>query len=147
VKPLLDQATQILREALKAAHDRYQQRFDAERQALEASTTWQQLDPDQRQDLLEQFQIDEVPAIDVSDTEALLRSLNDCSLEDWRTRLDALPTRFTRALTEATRLLIPKAVRVTLPPVPPRTEADVDAWLSDACRRLLDGPAKGPVIV
>ncbi|WP_456429837.1 BREX system P-loop protein BrxC [Rhodocaloribacter sp.] len=147
VKPLLDQAAQMLREALSAARDRYRQRFDAERQALEASTTWQQLDPDQRQDLLAQFRIDEVPAIDVSDTEALLRSLNDCSLEDWRTRLDALPTRFTRALTEAARLLMPKAVRVTLPPATLRTEADVDAWLSDARRRLLDGLAKGPVIV
>ena len=147
VPPLLDEATQVLRQTLTEAHDHYQRQFGTEKQTLEASDIWQHLEEDKQQALLAQVQVGAVPKIDVRDSEALLRSLNEISLESWQTRQDALRTRFAQALMEAARLLEPKAVRLTLPSVTLKTEADVDTWLTDVRRHVLEHLAEGPVIV
>lgn len=147
VQPLLQQATDLLRKALADLHARYTARYQEERQALEATDVWQKLSTDQQQDILRQRQIDEVPAIDVGDEKALLRSLDEASLETWKTRLDALSVRFGHALIDAARLLEPSAVRVYLPSATLSSEEDVDAWLQEARQKILQQLAEGPVIV
>ena len=74
-------------------------------------------------------------------------ALRTRTLTDRRNLLDAVPQRFTRALDEASVLLEPKAVRVTLPGATIHNTTDLDAWI-DSVREQVEPKLKdGPVIL
>lgn len=147
VAPQLDAVTQALRTALMDVLGRYKETHAAGLSALSADPGWASLDAATQESLLDTHGLREVPAVKTAGPEDVRSALETCSLSAWRTRVEALPTRFQAARLDAARRLEPKAVPVRLPSRTLRTPAEVDAWV-DEVRALLAAKVEGgPVIV
>ena len=147
VVPLVKTLTQALREELQSGRETYKNRYEEEMQRLTSTAIWNQLLDDQKATILNAQGISGVPEVRVGTEQDLLASLAEISLESWTTRRDAVPQRFANALTEAAKLLVPKAVRVTLPSATLSNEQELRAWLDEVERKLREQLGKGPVIV
>lgn len=147
VQPLLDDATERLRKALRSVHEEYEAAYEENIDELRASESWQEIDDDTRQAILRQYDLNGVPDIDVGTTEALLDTLADTPLDAWRARVDALSQRFDNALSAAVQELEPDTTRVNLDSRVLKSEDDVEDWLDEARETLLNHLEDGPVQV
>jgi len=147
VPGLVDRLTQALRDSLNQVHCQCKQAHRDGMAGLAASPTWQRLAADQREKIVAQFQLDDVPAIAVGSTEEVLRTLGATRLREWSNLCDALPTRFANALAAAARLLEPKAQPVKLPGGTIKDEGELKAWLGTAEQCIREKLKDGPVIV
>jgi len=75
----------------------------------------------------------------------LVESLNKCSPQRWSERRDALRSQMGRALTLLAQKLEPEEQSVSIPHRIVRSEADLDAWLTEVKKNVLDKLSKGPV--
>lgn len=136
VPALVDQLTQRLREALVAAHDRYQQAFDAGNQRLAEDANWAKLSPEARHELRSKHHATIVPDIKTGTTPEVLTSLRSNSLTAWADRTAALPARFDQIATAAAEAVLPDPVFMKLPGATITTQADLDAWLNELRTQL-----------
>ena len=147
VQPLLERATELLRTELRSVYDDYTAAYEEQMEKLRGSDSWQEIDEDTRWEILRRYDLDGIPDIDVGTTEELLDTLDDTPLDGWRARVDALPRRFDNALSAAVQELEPDTTRVSLESRVLKSEDDVDEWLDEARRTLLDHLENGPVQV
>jgi hypothetical protein len=147
VPALCEQLTGALRQALLRVSNEYRQTYEAELNALTSSAVWTKLTAAQQAQLLDANELAAIPEIKVGNEADLLRSLDQISLDNWRTRLDALPQRFEKARLAAAQLLEPKAVRLTLPAATLKNEEEADEWLRGVRAEILNKLKEGPVIV
>ncbi len=147
VPGMIEKLTTALRTALNEAHAACVCGHESGMATLDASSTWQQLQPEQRYDLLTKSGARVVPAISVGNTEEVLDTLRQTKLSELKAVCDALPTRFSIALASAAKLLEPKAQPVSLPGGTIKTEADLQAWLDDVKARVMAKLKDGPVIL
>jgi hypothetical protein len=140
-------AVDALRAAVTAAHTEYERTYNEQMAALTASDEWRKLRVDQRQQILADEGLDNLPALTVGTEGELIRALGEIPLPAWKTRTDALPQQFTRAAMAAAKLLEPKTQRVHLFSGTLKTEQEVKAWLADTERELLDKLRHGPVVI
>ncbi len=145
--PITHKMTQVLREEMAKLQRDVTAGFEAGERRLAQSDVWQRLKAEQRKDLAARCALSPPPAMPVGTESELLIALRSSSLSERRNLLDAIPQRFTRALEEATRLLEPKAVRVTLPSVTIKSDAELDAWLDDVREQIAEQLKNGPVIL
>ena len=136
-----------LRSALLQAMAEYHQAFEDEQERLEASASWQQIEPARRDDILAQLHITKATAAATGTEQEVLLCLEDTSLDDWRTRTAAVPQQFANARTEADRLLEPQTRHVKLTSDTLRTEDDVRAWARKTEQELVEELKQGPVVV
>lgn len=145
VRPVLERATDTLRKALTAKLDAYRAEHEAQMAQLEADSNWQKLDGEKRAELIRAHHIDPPVTLDLSTAEKLADALDDCDLQRWIERTQALTTRFAAVRMDTAKLLKPNVVQVKLPQ---RTLNDVDevmAWLAEVEQLLLAQVAKGPL--
>lgn len=145
VRPLLERTTDLLRQALNAKVDAYRAEYEQQMAQLDADRNWQKLDDAQRSELIRTHHIDAPASLDLSTAEKLADALDDCDLQRWIERTQALTTRFAAVRMDAAKLLKPNVVQVKLPQ---RTLNDVDevkAWLAEVEQLLLAQVAKGPL--
>jgi len=90
-------AVDALRAAVTAAHAEYEKTYNEQMASLTASDNWKKLKADQRQTILADEGIDELPALAVGAEADLIRKLEQTPLPAWKTRTDALPQQFARA--------------------------------------------------
>jgi len=147
VQPLLDRATDLLREELRAVHEKYDAAYQEQLKDLRDAEPWQDIDEETRETILRRHNLDGIPEIEVGTTEALLDTLDDTPLDGWRTRKDALSQRFSDALDDAVRELKPETTRVTLESRVLESEEDVEEWIDETRTKLLDQLEDGPVQV
>jgi hypothetical protein len=147
VPGMVEKLTAALRTALNEAHAACIKGHENGMASLDASSTWQQLNPDQQHDLLTKSGVRVVPAITVGTTEEVLDTLRQTKLSELKAVCDALPTRFNSALAAAAKLLEPEAQTVSLPGGTIKTEADLKAWLAEAEQRIRAKLKDGPVIL
>ncbi len=147
VSPVLQAVSNALRKALRDAHARYEQVLKAEIAALETHALWSALTESKRAALLSKHGATSYPIPQLSTESEILSALQSCDLAGWKTRADALPTRCAAALAEAIQEAKPKARRVSLPSATIETEADLDAWLSQARESIKSALKDGPAIV
>jgi len=143
VPPLRTELTTALRTALHAAYTRYGETFAAEQAKLTASHPWRQLAAGAGDGLLAAAHLAPAPPPAVSTDAELLAALHATPLANWQDRTDALPQRFTQMATAAMRALTPTAVRVALPSRTLHTEAEVEAYLSEARAAIMAYIDKG----
>jgi hypothetical protein len=147
VPPLIQNVTQALREAMTKLQGDVTTAFELGERRLTQSDVWKRLNADQRKDLTAQFQLSPPAMGSLGTEQEVLAALRGSSLSERRNLLDAIPQRFNRALEEATRLLEPKAVRVTLPSATIKNESELDAWLDEAREQIVEKLEDGPVIL
>jgi len=147
VPPLIQNVLGTLREALNTLQRELEATFERERLRLEGSDIWRKLSDEQREQLVQRFNLQKAPPIKVANEEEIYSSLRENSLANRRNIVDALPQRFQSALEEATRLLVPKATRVSLPTATIQNEEELEAWVGDVRAAVKEQLKKGPVIL
>jgi len=148
VMPLINALTQLLRDEMNQIKKNWSAGQQAGEAKLGNDTNWQQLEPEQRQELLNQQGLLEsaAPAIEVNTTEAILKSLDAISISALKDRVAAMPGRFSQIQVQAAKMLEPEVQQIALPAPTLKCEKDVDAWLAEVRRLLVEKLKKGPVI-
>ena len=147
VPPVIQNVLGALREALNTLQRELEATFEREQLRLEGSDIWRKLSDEQREQLVQRFNLQKAPPIKVANEEDIYSSLRENSLANRRNVVDALPQRFQSALEEATRLLVPKATRVSLPTATIQNEEELEAWVGDVRAVVKEQLKKGPVIL
>ena len=147
VPGLLAKVAAALRDALNTAQAACADRHQTGLAGLESTTVWQTLTPEQRYDCLTASNARVVPTVVVGTTDDILVTLRNTNPRALQDLADAMPTRFSNALSAASKLLEPQAQTVNLPSATIKTEADLTAWLAAAEKRIRDKLKDGPVLV
>jgi hypothetical protein len=149
ITPLVASLTQLLRDELNRLHDEYQARHQNGMTRLGADSNWQQLEPEQRNNLLttQKLTLAEAPKVQVSNTDEVLATVDSLSLSSFADRVAAIDSRFDAVLIAAAELMEPKAQFVKLPSRTIKSDAEIVAWLNDARQAIEQALKNGPVIL
>ncbi|MBI1624747.1 BREX system P-loop protein BrxC [Comamonas suwonensis] len=145
VRPLLDKAADLLRQALSAKLDTFQQVFEQQQVQLQADFDWGKLTEAQRDTLRNQHHLAAPNAPLLGMPEQLQDALDECDLEHWASKTQALSSRFDAARYAAAQLLKPNVVHVTLPKRTLNDQAELQAWLDEVQTLLQAKLQQGPV--
>ena len=145
VRPLLDRIVDVLRQALNAKLKAYEAEYTSQTASLAADANWLKLDTTKQAKLIADHHIDAPKNIDLSTPDALSDALDDCNLQRWIERTQALHTRFDAVRFEAAKLLKPNVVQVSLPKRTLNSPEEVKEWLGEVEKLLMDKVSKGPV--
>ena len=145
VRPLLDKAADLLRQALSAKLDAFQHTYAQQQAQLQADADWGKLSADQRATLSTQHHLTATVAPQLGTPEQLQDALDECDLEHWLSKTQALPSRFDAARHAAVQLLKPNVVQVALPKRTLNDEAELKAWLAEVQALLQAKLQQGPV--
>jgi len=147
VPDLRKASASLLRAAVTAAHAECKDVFSCEMSALTASANWQKLSDAQRQQLLRNSGLSEIPELSVGDEADLLRTLDAAPLPTWKTRAQALSKQFSNVALAAARLLEPKTQERHLTSGTLKTPEEVQAWLDTTGKELTAALKDGPVVI
>ncbi|KXX66267.1 BREX system P-loop protein BrxC [Marichromatium gracile] len=145
VRPLLDKVVDLLRQALTAKLDAYRAVFQEQQTLLEADSDWSKLDDTQQADLVEKHHLIPLDPIALGTPEQLQDALDDCDLDHWVSKTQALPSRFEAARHAAVQLLKPNVVHVSIPRRTLNDEAELKVWLAEVEWLLSEKLKSGPV--
>ena len=151
VQPCAVRLGDALRGALGGLHEELSAAVDAANARLADDATWRRLEADDRDEVLEDSGLKPPSALQVGTNEALRTELDARGLVAWRSEIDAVPTRESRALaTAAERLPDDDAVKFRSVRVRRGTLGDAEAvraWLAEHEQKLNEAVREGPVIV
>lgn len=145
VWPLLDKIVDLLRQALNAKLQAFEQTFQQAQAQLVADAEWDKLTDAQRAQLGAQHHLSAPNIPQLSTSEQLQDALDDCDLDHWTAKTQALPSRFEAARHSAVQLLKPNVVHVALPKRTLNDEAELQAWLAEVQALLQAKLQQGPV--
>lgn len=145
VRPLLDETVDLLRQALKAKLDAFQQGFAQQQALLQQDADWNKLVNTQRDELTAKHHLTPPPAVATGTPEQLQDALDDCDLDHWVSKTQALPSRFEAARHAAVQLLKPNVVHVAIPKRTLNDEAELQSWLSEVEALIRTKLKSGPV--
>jgi hypothetical protein len=149
IAPLVSNLTQLLRAELNRLDKEYQTRHETGMNRLNDDDNWQQLEPDQRYQLMSGQYLHEAarPKVDVQTTSDVLNTLDQTPLEMFADRVAAMPARFGNVAEAAAEWLEPEAQFIQVPRRTLKTEEDIDAWLKDVKKQLKTALEKGPIVI
>ena len=145
VRPLLDKMVDLLRQALNAKLQSFEQIFQQQQSQLQADADWSKLTDAQRTDLTGKHNLASPAALQLGTPEQLQDALDGCDLDHWVSKAQALPNRFEAARHAAVQLLKPNVVHVALPKRTLNDEAELQAWLAEVQALLQAKLQLGPV--
>lgn len=145
VRPLLDKTVDVLRESLNAKLAQFQQTFEQQQTQLQADTDWNKLSQTQREELGSKHHLSVSGTVQLATPDEILDALDECDLEHWVAKIQALPSRFEAARHAAVQLLKPNVVHVTLPRRTLNDEAELQAWLAEVETLLSTKLKSGPI--
>ncbi|WP_153135349.1 BREX system P-loop protein BrxC [Paraburkholderia agricolaris] len=145
VRPLLDKVADLLRQALKAKLNAFQQTFLEQEAQLRADADWGKLTEAQRTELTQAHHLTDPVAVSLGTPEQLQDSLDECDLDHWVAKTQALSNRFEAVRHAAVQLLKPNVVHVAIPRRTLNDEAELRAWLVDVEALLVAKLKQGPV--
>jgi len=145
VRPLLDKTVDLLRQALNAKLESFEQAFQHQLAILQADADWNKLSDAQRTELAAQHNLAVPAALSIGTAEDLQDALDDCELEHWAAKTQALPSRFEAVRHAAVLLLKPNVVHVSIPRRTLNDEAELSAWLKEVESLVVQALQKGPV--
>ncbi len=149
IAPLIANLTQLLRENLNKLNGEYASLHELGMQRLENDSNWQQLEPEQRNQLLSEkhLTLSHQPVVTVQSIGDVLDTLERCNLSMFAALVAALPSRFEDVAVRAAELCEPKVQFVSVPRRTLKTDDDIDTWAEDAKSRLKAALAEGPVAI
>lgn len=145
VRPILDRTVDLLRKALNARLQTYVETVKGLRTQLAADPDWNKLTEAQRTELTAKHGISASEVPDVSTPDRLQDALDECSLEHWTSRTQALASRFDAARHAAAQLLKPNVVHVPLPRRTLNNTEELTAWLNEVETLLAEKIKQGPI--
>lgn len=148
LKPLLDELTTGLRNALQAARSQVEAARDREVNALADTAEWTKLSDDTWRTILHNQGLGPVEPLQVGDDKQLLASLDARSLAAWKDQALTVPARIQAAREQAAKMLEPEAVRIMPKSTTLHDAGEVDAYLADLRKTIMAEVQKGrPVIL
>ncbi len=146
--PLIAGLTQLFRDELNKLQEKWEERWQTGEQQLDHDPNWQQLEPEQRSQLRRAQQLTAAakPKIELESTAAVLHTLDEIGLLAFQDRVAALPARYENLKLEAARLLEPEIQEVSLPKRMLKNENDIETWLQEVRRLLLEKIKDGPLL-
>jgi hypothetical protein len=145
VWPLLDKVVDLLRQALNSKLGNYKQSFQQHQALLAADADWQKLSDAQRTDLVDKHHLSPIGGVDLGTPELLQDALDECELDHWVSKTQALPNRFQAARLAAVQLLKPNVVHVAIPHRTLNDAADLKTWLAEVESLIAEKLKGGPV--
>ncbi len=149
VAPLIANLTQLLREELNRLDQEYELRHHQGMERLKEDPNWQQLEPEQRYQLMSTQCLHESarPKVKVQSTSDVLSTLDNCALSMFADRVAAMPARFDNVSTTAAKMCEPEAILVQVPRRTLKTEDEIDAWGEEMKAQLKAALKQGPVVI
>ncbi|MCU5787652.1 BREX system P-loop protein BrxC [Alloalcanivorax marinus] len=149
VAPLITSLTQALRDALNGLDQDYQKRHEQGMARLADDSNWQQLEPEQRNQLLadQRLTLADQPKVAVQSTQEVLNTLDQCALAMFADRVAALPSRFDNVAVAAAELCEPEIQFIHVPRRTLKTDEDIDAWAEEVKQQLKAALPDGPISV
>lgn len=149
VAPLITSLTQALRDALNRLDQDYKKRHEQGMARLADDSNWQQLEPEQRNQLLadQRLTLADQPKIAVQSTQEVLNTLDQCALAMFADRVAALPSRFDNVAVAAAELCEPEIQFIHVPRRTLKSDADIDAWAEEVKQQLKAALPDGPISV
>lgn len=145
VRPLLDKTVELLRHALNAKLEDFQQAYVKQQTMLQGDADWNKLSESQKTELSAKHHLSAPTPPLLGTPEQLQDALDDCDLDHWVSKTQALSSRFESARHAAAQLLKPNVVHVALPKRTLNNEAELKDWLAEVEALLSDKLSKGPV--
>ena len=149
VKPLITNLTQLLRDELNKLDSEYNTCHEEGMLRFAADSNWQQLEPEQRNQLLseQRLTLSDRPIVKVQSTDDLLATLDRCNLTMFTALVAALPGRFDNVAFAAAELCEPEIQPVKVPRRTLKTVDEIDTWAEEVKGQLKAALAKGPVSI
>lgn len=149
VAPLIAGLTQLLRDELNRLNAEYVSRHKQGMGRLSGDSNWQQLEPEQRNQLLteERLTLSDQPKVQVQSTNDVLDTLHGCSLSTFVDRVAAMPSRFDNVAIGAAELCEPQIQFIHVPRRTLKTDEEIDAWAEEVKRQLKSALQNGPVSI
>jgi hypothetical protein len=149
IGPLIAGLTQLLRDELNRLDGEYASGHAEGRGRLVDDSNWQQLEPEQRYQLMSAQFLHEAarPKVAVQSTSDVLTTLDNCALSMFADRVAAMPARFDNVASGAAELCEPQAQFIQVPRRTLKTEEEIDAWVIEVKQQLKTALNQGPVIV
>ena len=140
-------AVTALRKAVKRAYDDFKAAYDREMAALEDNDNWNTISSVQQEEILFTEEIADIPDLSIGDDSKLVQSLEETSITNWKTKIDALPKQFSNAALLAARLLEPETQTVRLTSGTLKTKEEVTIWIERTEQKLLERLEDGPIMI
>jgi len=141
--------TQILRDSLNDMDLLYVKKHEEGMDRLRNDSNWAQLEPEQRNNLLEKKQLTLLfkPQINVQTTTDIIKTLTRMSLTMMKDRIEALSGRFDQVLQAAAEEMEPEVQFVQISRPTLKTEAEIENWITSIGKKLKEALVNGPVVM
>ncbi len=120
-----------LRTILKTVYEMYTAEFQNQMMLLEANRTWQMLEDNDKENILDKHGIKLEILPDISETNQLINYLNKNTIKTLETKFHALASQFKQALDSALVKLEPKAKKIPLPRRLIKNIAEMKEWVNE----------------
>ena len=149
VAPLVTNLTQLLRDELNYLDNEYTSQHEFGMKRLAEDTNWQQLEPEQRNQLLsdQKLTLAYQPKVEVQTTTDVLNTLKKWALSMFVDRVAAMPSRFDNVAVGAAEMCEPKVQLIQVPRRTLKTDEEIDAWAEEVKQLLKAALSNGPVII
>ena len=123
----------------------YKKAFAEQQAQLEKDADWNKLTDSQRAELKDKHHLTLIAGVPLGTPDQLQDALDDCDLDHWVSRAQALPSRFEAARHAAVQLLKPNVVHVSIPRRTINDAAELKAWISEVEQLVAEKLKLGPV--
>jgi len=149
VAPLAANLTQLLRQELNRLDGEYAARHEQGMERLKNDTNWQQLEPEQRNQLLaeQRLSLEDRPKVAVKSTADVLATLDNCSLAMFADRVAAMPARFDNIAAGAAEMCEPEAQFIQVPRRTLKTTEDIEEWVEEVKEKFKEALPLGPIVI
>jgi hypothetical protein len=145
VYPLLTKLVDLLRSSISSKIKNYEDTFKKEFGLLELDLDWKKITLDQKEKLISEHHLTAIPKIEVKSAEEIQDALDECDIDHWVSRTQALPSRFNAARYAASQLLKPNLVSVSIPKRTINNEDELTQWVDEVEKLIKEHLKNGPV--
>ncbi|MFA5649440.1 MAG: hypothetical protein WC951_14205, partial [Bacteroidales bacterium] len=129
IEPLLVKISDYLKELLNGYKKRYLDVYQKGMDELQGNEYFKKLIPEQKHAILQKYQLLSKPEVKELDARGVNNELTYTSLNQWETKISALPEQYRAALEEAMKIAVPDAKSYRLPKQTISNTSELDDYL------------------
>ena len=130
IEPLLGKVSDFLKALLNGLKQRYLDIYNKEMDRLQGNEYFKKLIPEQKHAIFQRHQLLSKPEIKELDARGVSNELRHTSLNQWETKISALPEQYRAALEEAMKIAVPDAKSYRLPKQTISNKSELDDYLA-----------------
>jgi hypothetical protein len=147
VAPIATTIANTLRSRLSKSHELHAAEVIKAQNALDSDASWQKLKPEQQKAILATHKIVSPSKPTISTDAELLESLAECKIDARENLATVVRAGIPAALTDAAKILKPAARSIKFAPATLENESQVESWIAERKKQLLEEIKTGPVIL